>query len=227
MASERELKELRKLVVEELVRYGVIKSEKVKRALLSVPRELFVPENLRAYAYVDTPLPIGYGQTISAIHMVAIMTEALDLEPGMKVLEVGTGSGYQAAVIAEIVAKQDPTKRGLVISIERIPELAEFATRNLERAGYSQFVRVVVGDGTKGYPGEAPYDRILVTAGAPRVPQPLLEQLKAPGKLVIPVGDRYVQRLLALEKKESGEVVEEWGIECVFVPLIGEYGWRE
>ncbi|MGC9011727.1 protein-L-isoaspartate O-methyltransferase [Thermogladius sp.] len=217
----------RERVVEMLEREGYLKSSIVKRALLSVPREMFVPENLRKYAYYDTPLPIGYGQTISAIHMVAIMTEALDPLPGMKVLEVGTGSGYQAAVLAEIVAKMDPSRKGHVYTIERIPELAEFARRNLERAGYKDYVTVVVGDGSKGYPEEAPYDRIIVTAGAPSVPKPLIEQLDVHGKLVIPVGDRYMQRLLVVEKRASGELSMKWGIDCVFVPLIGEYGWRE
>jgi protein-L-isoaspartate(D-aspartate) O-methyltransferase len=217
----------RERVVEMLEREGYLRSSLVKKALLTVPRELFVPENLRRYAYLDTPLPIGYGQTISAIHMVAIMTEALEPLPGLKVLEVGTGSGYQAAVLAEIVARMDPAKKGHVYTIERVPELAEFAKRNLERAGYKDYVTVIVGDGSKGYPDEAPFDRIIVTAGAPSVPKPLIEQLDVNGRLVIPVGDRFFQRLLIAEKKPGGELDMKWGIECVFVPLIGEYGWRD
>ncbi len=218
--------EMRRRVVEYLVRLGYVKSEKIKKALLNVPREEFVPEPYREFAYDDHPLPIGYGQTISAIHMVAIMTEALDPVPGDKVLEIGTGSGYQAAVLAEIVAKMDPSKRGHVYTIERIPELAEFARRNLERTGYSEYVTVIVGDGTLGYPEEAPYDRILITAAAPDIPKPLIEQLKEGGRIVAPVGDLYVQRLVIADKV-GGVLRRRYGIECVFVPLIGKYGWRE
>jgi len=216
----------RRQLIEALISAGYLRSPKVIKALLSVPRELFVPEELKKYAYVDSPLPIGYRQTISAVHMVAIMTEELDPEPGDVVLEVGTGSGYQAAVLAEIVAKQDPTRRGHVYTIERIPELAEFAKRNLARAGYSEYVTVIVSDGTLGYPEKAPYNRIIVTAAAPAVPPPLIEQLAEGGRLVIPVGDLYMQRLLIIEKR-GGQLYKKWGIECVFVPLIGKYGWKE
>jgi len=217
--------EQKRRVIELLVDSGYLKNPRVIKALLNVPRELFVPEAVRRYAYHDTPLPVGWGQTISAIHMVAIMTEELDPEPGNKVLEIGTGSGYQAAVLAEIVAKQD-FGGGHVYSIERISELASFARKNLERAGYSEHVTVVVADGTLGYKEEAPYDRIIVTAAAPDIPTPLLEQLSDPGILVAPVGDRYFQRLLIVEKR-NGRIIKRWGIECVFVPLIGKYGWSE
>ncbi|OYT40325.1 MAG: protein-L-isoaspartate O-methyltransferase [Desulfurococcales archaeon ex4484_58] len=216
----------REYVIDYLVRLGYLKNPLVIKALKTVPREEFIPEHLRRYAYVDQPLPIGYGQTISAIHMVAIMTEELDPKPGNKVLEIGTGSGYQAAVLAEIVAKSDPEKKGFVYTIERISELAEFARRNLSRTGYDKYVKVIVGDGTLGYPDEAPYDRIIVTAGAPDVPKPLIEQLSIGGRMVIPVGDKFLQRLLVLDKKES-KIDKRWGIECVFVPLVGEYGWKE
>ncbi|MEM1628331.1 MAG: protein-L-isoaspartate O-methyltransferase [Desulfurococcaceae archaeon] len=216
----------RKMVIETLVRYGYLKSPKVINALLAVPRELFVPERLREFAYIDSPLPLGYGQTISAIHMVAIMTEELDPNPGDKVLEIGTGSGYQAAVLAEIVAKYDPSKKGHVYTIERISELAEFAKKNLMKAGYSEFVTVLVGDGTLGYPEKAPFDKIIVTAAAPNVPRPLIEQLADNGRLVIPVGDRHLQRLLIIDKRGSN-IYKRWSIECVFVPLIGIYGWKE
>lgn len=216
----------RKAVVEYLVSTGVVSNPCVIKALLNVPRELFVPEYLRRFSYVDQPLPIGHGQTISAIHMVAIMTQELDPQVGDRVLEVGTGSGYQAAVLAEIVAKDDPTGRGMVYTIERIPELAEFAKRNLEKAGYSRYVEVIVGDGTLGYPDKAPYDRIIVTAAAPSVPKPLLEQLEDGGRLVIPVGDTFIQRLLTVEKR-GDELIKRWGIDCVFVPLVGKYGWSK
>ncbi len=205
------------------LRSGVIKSERVLRAFLKVPREEFVPKEYRDYAYVDQPLPIGYGQTISAPHMCVIMCEALDLREGNKVLEVGTGSGYHAALVAEIVGE-----KGHVYTIERIPELAEFARKNLERTGYIKRVTVIVGDGSLGYPEAAPYDRILVTAAAPDVPKPLVEQLKPGGKMVIPVGDLSLfQDLLLVEKKSSGKVkVKNLG-GCAFVPLIGRYGWKE
>lgn len=215
----------RRRVIESLVLMGYLRSPRVIKALLAVPRELFVPGQLRDYAYIDSPLPIGHGQTISAIHMVAIMTEELNPEPGNKVLEIGTGSGYQAAVLAEIVSKQDSSGRGRVYSIERIPELVEFARRNLARAGYLDYVEVIHGDGTLGYPERAPYDRIIVTAAAPDIPKPLIDQLADGGRLVIPVGDLYVQRLAIVDKVGS-KVNIRYGIECVFVPLIGEYGWR-
>ncbi len=225
--TDKYFEELRRRLVEKLVREGVIRSEKVRRALLRVPRELFVPEPYREYAYEDTPLPIGYGQTISAPHMVALMCEEAELEEGMKVLEIGTGSGYHAAVIAEIVAPRESDRKGHVYSVERIPELAEYARRNLERAGYADRVTVIVGDGSKGYPPAAPYDRIIVTAAAPEIPKPLVDQLKHGGKMVIPVGDRYWQYLYVVRKKCTGRVEVERKTPCLFVPLIGEYGFRE
>ncbi len=220
--------EARRRMVEALRQLGYIRSEKVYRAMLRVPREEFVPPEYRDMAYEDTPLPIGYGATISAPHMVAYMTELLDPDIGHRVLEVGTGSGYQAAVLAEIVAPSDaPRERwGHVWSIERVPELAEFARRNLERTGYSDRVTVVVGDGTLGLPEYAPYDRILVTAGAPRVPEPLLDQLASPGRMVIPVGDYLDQYLVVVEKDEDGRVEMRRDLPVRFVPLIGRYGWR-
>ncbi len=201
---------------------GYIRSSKVERAMLAVPRELFVPEDVREYAYDDRPLPIGYGQTISAPSIVAHMTELLDPQPGDKVLEIGTGSGYQAAILAEIVGYE-----GHVWSVERVPELAEFAIRNLERTGYLDRVTVVVGDGSLGYKPKAPYDRIMVTAAAPRVPEPLIEQLKPRGRLVIPVGPLPFQVLLVIDKKEDGSIEVRRDLEVVFVPLIGEYGWKD
>ncbi|MEM1532601.1 MAG: protein-L-isoaspartate O-methyltransferase [Desulfurococcaceae archaeon] len=216
----------RTALVKQLIAEGIIKSDKVKNALMRVPREEFVPSNYREWAYVDSPLPIGHGQTISAPHMVALMTELLDPEPGDIVLEVGTGSGYQAAVLAEIVAKNASLKKGHVYTIERIPELAEFARENLRRTKYIDYVTVVVGDGTKGYLDAAPYDKIIVTAAAPSIPQPLIEQLKPGGRVVIPVGDMYYQRLLVVSKRIDGSLDVRKDTWCVFVPLIGEYGWK-
>ncbi|HDD36096.1 MAG TPA: protein-L-isoaspartate O-methyltransferase [Archaeoglobus veneficus] len=204
----------------ERLRYELNLSDKVVEAMKKVPRHLFVPPAYRSEAYVDAPLPIGKGQTISAPHMVAIMCELLDLKKGDKVLEVGAGCGYHAAVVAEIVGKD-----GKVIAIERIPELAEMAKRNLETLGYDN-VLVVVGDGSKGYEKEAPYDKIYVTASAPKIPEPLIEQLKPGGKLVIPVGN-FTQHLYVVEKDENGNIKKKnWGA-VRFVPLIGEYGFDE
>ena len=219
--------EARRKLLEDLKKMGYIKSDKVYKAMMQVPREEFVPDDLKLYAYEDRPLPIGYGQTISAPSIVAYMTELLDPNVGHKVLEIGTGSGYQAAVLAEIVAPKAAPREawGHVWSIERIPELAEWARSNLERTGYSDRVTVVVGDGTLGLPDEAPFDRIIVTAAAPKVPEPLIEQLKPGGRLVIPVGDTWTQDLLLIIKKETGEIEEVPTIPVLFVPLIGKYGW--
>ncbi|MFQ6052183.1 MAG: protein-L-isoaspartate O-methyltransferase [Candidatus Hydrothermarchaeota archaeon] len=211
----------REKMVNFLERTGYITSDKVRAAMLKVPRHLFVPENQRIHAYEDRPLYIGMGQTISAPHMVAIMCEKLDLKPAHRVLEVGAGSGYHAAIISEIVGKD-----GYVISIERIKELADFAQENLRRSEYSNRVKVVVGDGTLGYKEGAPYDRILVTAGSPKVPPPLTEQLKIKGKLLIPIGDRTLQHLIKVEKVSEKELKEENLGPCVFVPLIGKEGWE-
>jgi len=220
--EEEMFRRARERLVERLKSLGYIRSDRVAEAMLKVPRHEFVPEHLRDRAYVDSPLPIGKGQTISAPHMVAMMTELLDPRPGHKVLEVGAGSGYHAAVVAELV-KPD----GKVITVERIPELAEFARENLRRTGYDKWVEVVVGDGTLGYPEEAPYDRILVTAGAPDVPRSLFEQLKPGGRMVIPVGDRHLQELWLIRKTEDGRMVRERHGGCAFVPLIGKEGFRE
>lgn len=192
-------------------------SERVYNAIKKVPRHLFVPERYRSEAYLDTPLPIGYGQTISAPHMVAIMCELLNLKEGEKVLEIGTGCGYHAAVTAEIVGKN-----GLVVSIERIPELADMAKQNLSALGYDN-VLVIVGDGSLGYAEKAPYDKIYVTASAPDVPKPLIEQLKTGGKIVIPIGESY--QTLYIVEKEDGIIRRSWGA-VRFVLLYGKYGFR-
>lgn len=203
-----------------MISEGFLRSQRVIDAMMKVPREYFVPEEYRRYSYSDTPLPIGYGQTISAPHMVAIMTEFLNPQPGQRVLEVGTGSGYQAAILAEIVGME-----GHVWTIERIPQLAEFAHDNIRRAGYLDRVSIVVGDGSGGFEPAAPYDRIIVTAAAPDVPRPMLEQLKDGGRLVIPVGELWLQ-VLKVIIKEGGKVRYETSIPCVFVPLVGRYGFK-
>lgn len=205
----------RRMVQEQLIPRGIT-DRRVLEALAKVPRHLFVPEALWHQAYSDRPLPIGYGQTISQPYIVALMTEALELRGDERVLEVGTGSGYQAAILAEL-AKQ-------VYSVERMPELAKRARRILDRLGYGN-VLIRVGDGSKGWPERAPFDAIIVTAGAPKVPKALLQQLKIGGRMVIPVGDEQSQELLKIVRLKDGFQQEELG-GCRFVKLIGEEGWR-
>ncbi len=213
----------RKELVKRLLDYGYIKTEKVRQAMEAVPREEFMPEENRSYAYADQPLPIGKGQTISAPHMVAMICERLDLEEGMKVLEIGTGFGYNAAVISETMGK-----KGHVYSIERHEYLAKIAKENLKRTGYEENVTVIIGDGTLGYEKEAPYDRIYGTASAPSVPEPLKEQLKVGGKLLIPVGEQsYFQDLMCVVKESGNEFKQKSLGGVAFVPMIGKYGWPE
>ncbi|MCA1559140.1 MAG: protein-L-isoaspartate(D-aspartate) O-methyltransferase [Acidobacteria bacterium] len=187
----------------------------VSEAMQRVERHLFVPPDQRPHAYEDRPLPIGDGQTISQPYMVAVMTEALAPAADSLVLEIGTGSGYQSAVLAVLAAH--------VISIERHATLATRATANLEAAGVTN-VEVLVGDGTEGYAPRAPYDRILVTAGAPAVPETLTSQLADGGRLVIPVGPHGLQRVTIIERR-GGNVSRKEGESCVFVPLVGRHGW--
>lgn len=220
MASDDIFRVRREELVKNLVSEGVLRSEEIINAMMKVPREEFVPSRYRDLAYSDTPLSIGFGQTISAPHMVAIMTETLKPSRGDKVLEVGTGSGYQAAIIAEIVKPE-----GHVWTIEIIPELAGFAESNLRRAGYGDYVTVLIGDGSKGYVEAAPYDKIIVTAAAPSIPTPLVSQLREGGRMVIPVGNTYMQVLKVIEKRGNSIHVED-SIHCVFVPLVGEYGFK-
>lgn len=189
----------------------------VLKAFLGVKRHSFVPPVFREEAYVDRPLPIGEAQTISQPYMVALMTECLGLSGGERVLEIGTGSGYQAAVLAELC--------GMVYTIEAREELLERAKHVLSDEGYTN-IRFLLGDGTRGWPEESPFDRIIVTAAAPHIPVALKEQLCEKGRLVIPVGDRYSQMLTVVEKK-GGIFTEESVCGCVFVPLVGEDGWKE
>ena len=204
-------------LVERLKRYGYIRSKEVEDAMLSIRREDFVPPDVRRYAYDDTPLEIGFGQTISAPHMVAMMCEELELKKGLKILEIGAGSGYHAAVISKIIGEE-----GKVYSIERIAELAEFARKNLEKAGIKN-VEVIEGDGSLGLPEYAPYDRILVTCSAPDIPEPLIEQLKEGGIILIPVGRTFSVLIKGIKKGKRLEKKEICG--CAFVPLIGKYGF--
>ncbi len=196
------------------------------RAFRAVPRELFIPKRLRDKAYIDHPLPIGEKQTISAIHMCLIYLEYLQLEKGLKVLEVGAGSGYHAALCAEIVSPTGEPPSGHVYTIERKTKLVEFAMENLEAAGYSERVTVILADGTLGYPPGAPYDRVMVAAAGPKTPPALIEQLAEGGRLLIPVGRRtYYQQLRLVEKDQDGKIHTKGLMGVAFVPLIGEEGF--
>jgi len=208
---EKKFMTLREKMVSEQIERRGIKDKNVLEAMKKVPRHLFVPEEYINEAYEDYPLPIGEGQTISQPYIVAKMTELLEIKKGEKVLEIGTGSGYQAAVLAEVGAK--------VYTIEILPKLAEKAKKTLSSLGYEN-VTVLVGDGFKGYIQEAPYDKIIVTAAPEKIPQPLIEQLKVGGKLVIPVG-KYDQELKVVTKKEEGIIVESV-LPVRFVPMVGE-----
>jgi len=210
-------KELRQQMVKaQLVPRG-IKDHCVLEAMERVPRHLFVDISMQSCAYDDMAMSIGEGQTISQPYMVAIMTELLELSGKERVLEIGTGSGYQAAVLAEL--SKD------VYTIERIASLAEKASEKFKSLGYAN-AHVKTGDGTLGWPEEAPFDRIMITAASPKIPEPLIEQLALDGILIIPVGSRYSQQLLKIRKTKEG-LLEEYHTPCVFVPLIGEHGWEK
>jgi protein-L-isoaspartate(D-aspartate) O-methyltransferase len=206
---------------------GILKTKAVRDAFLKIPRESFVWPGYEESAYLDMPLGLGdSGQTISAPHMVVIMLEALCCEPGDSVLEVGTGSGYNAALLAEMVAGRGKSG-GKVVSVERMPELVEFAKANLERSGYGGRVEVILSDGTLGYPpGDAEvYDKIVVTAAAPRIPLSLKEQLKVSGTLLIPRGPFGYQDLIKLVRISRERFTEENLGGCIFVPLVGRDGY--
>ncbi len=220
--------EKRKKLVESLKNRDFLTKPIVIRAMLNVPRHKFLPKGAISSAYIDSPLSIGLGQTISAPHMNAIMCELLELKEGDKVLEVGTGSGYHAALCAEIVAPEDSQNPGHVYTLERHLKLADSARDSLINAGYGDSVTVIHGDGTLGYPREAPYDKILVTASSPKkVPPPLKEQLKNGGILCIPTGSKeWGQDLYIISKK--GNTFDSKRVTGVrFVPLIGELGFPE
>lgn len=211
MAFEKQ----RHLMVETQLRSRGIKDERVLAAMEDVQRHLFVEEKLQGRAYDDCALPIGNGQTISQPYMVALMTELLELKGGEKILEIGTGSGYQGAVLSKLVSE--------VFTVERVEKIA-VRTRDLfMKNGYTN-IHVVVGDGTMGLPEQSPFDGIIVTAGAPKIPDPYIQQLKVNGRLVIPVGSRYNQTLYQVKNTPSGTSTSPL-TTCVFVPLVGQYGW--
>ncbi len=214
--------EKREELVRSLKRRDYLKTPKIIEAFRKVPREKFLSSKVREDAYADRPLPIGEGQTISAPSMIAIMLEVLQAEDEDKILEIGTGSGYNAALLAEIVKPN-----GNVITIERLESIAETGRKNLENLGFSN-VEVVVGDGTMGYEEEAPYDGIFVTACAPKISDSMTDQLSIGGKLVIPVGSSYMsQTLFSVEKLSESEFEKNRHGGCAFVPLVGENGWDE
>ena len=208
----------RRRMVEDQVMARGVKDPRVIDAMLRVPRHKFVEQGLESQAYQDAPLPIGERQTISQPYMVAVMSEALALDGTEKVLEVGTGSGYQAAVLALLADR--------VFSLERIPALARRARKILDACGYSK-VNIRLADGTLGWQEMAPFDVIIVTAGAPDVPRDYLDQLAVGGHLVIPVGDRLSQVLMRITRTAKDEFKEEQLLGCRFVPLVGNHGWQE
>ena len=206
----------RKNLIQTLIKKDRIKTKEAEKAFLETPREKFLPEYLQKEAYLDCPLSIGEDQTISAPHMVAIMAEELKVKKGQKILEIGSGSGYHAAIVAKIVGDT-----GHVYTVERHKNLADFAKENLKNAGFEN-VTVIYGDGSEGLAEYAPYDRIYVTCAAPDIPKNLIEQLKDPGILLIPVGST-ICRLQLVEKKENNVFYTDI-CGCAFVPLLGKYG---
>lgn len=208
-------------MVERLVRSGYIRDPQVREAFLAVPREAFILPDDREDAYADAPLPIGLGQTISAPSMIAIMLEEARLRPGERVLEIGTGSGYHAALLARIVGPSN------VATIERHPALAAWGRSNLAAAGFGEVI-VVVGDGSLGHPDRAPYDCIMATAGAPRIPDPWPPQLRPGGRIVAPIGgSRYGQVLVIATRQPDGTLRMRESTPCAFVPLVGARAWSE
>ena len=216
-------------LIDSLIKQGILRTPKVIKAMQTVARAKFLAAESQAYSATDTPLQIGCGQTISAPHMVGIMNEALELQTGQKILEVGAGSGWHAATIAEIIApKQAPRSEwGHVYTVEINSTLAESARKNIMNTGYSDRVTIIVNDGSKGYPEKAPYDRILVAAAAPDIPKPLVDQLKSGGILLIPVGNASLfQTLQKITKGNDRRLKEDSLGGVAFVPLVGEYGFK-
>lgn len=213
--NERRWERLRRGLIEEIRERGIDDLE-VLQVFDRVPRHLFVPESVHNRAYDDTPLPIGFGQTASQPSLQALYLQVLQLQPQDKVLEIGTGSGYQTALLASIA--------GHVYSVERLRELSARARTVLDQLRYTN-IALLVGDGTIGWARYAPYDAILVAAAAPSIPPALIEQLAPGGRLLIPVGDRAQQTLVLVRKLEDGSITQEDITACTFVPLLGRFGW--
>ncbi len=226
MNSQDKLIEEKKQVLSKLRLHSISLTERMANAFLNVPREEFVLGNYRDRAYIDTPLPILANQTISAIHMVMIYISPSCTDPqiGDKVLEIGAGSGYNAAMFAEMVAPEGTDNPGHVYALEIIPELVEFAKKNIERTDYTDRVTILQSDGGLGYEKESPYDIISVAAASKTIPPPLLEQLSVRGKFVIPVGKRFYQELVLITKEPDNSFSEKNLGGVAFVPLTGKYG---
>ena len=219
------LEKAKKNLAESFKKNGYIRNKGIYDVFMKVPREEFVLDEDREHAYEDHPLPVLRNQTISAPHMCMLILSFGDFLPGQKVLEVGSGTGYQAALIAELIGSE-----GFVYGIERIDMLAEMGMRNLEKTGYSDRVLVIAGDGTLGWPDETipPFDRIIITAAGPQIPQPLIKQLKIGGKLYMPLGDAFLfQNWIEVTKLSDNEIKRKNLLEVRFVPLIGRYGLKE
>jgi len=206
-------------LIENMKNEGVLKSKKLEEALRKYRRELFIPENIKHLAYRDAPLSIGYNQTISQPSTVVIMTEALKVENNQRILEIGTGSGWQASLLSYLVGK-----KGFVYTIEVVEELAEFAKKNIKKFGIKN-IKVIFGDGSLGLKEEAPFDRIIVTAATPKIPETLPEQLKINGLMIVPVGNLYLQDMYVVKKLKNKIEKKSIG-NFMFVPLIGRYGFK-
>lgn len=221
--------ELRRQAVDELRREGILRNAEVIRAMSKVPREEFLPPEVRSYAYADSPIPIGHGQTTSALHMTALFCEYGEMKLGQRVLEVGGGCGYMSCVYAEIVAVPEQPKEawGHVWSAEIVSELAEFGRKNVERLGYADRVTFLEADASEGLEGQAPFDLIIVTSAAPEVPSELTNQIKVGGTLLIPVGGaQFYQELIRIRKNKNSHLSHENLGGVAFVPMRGRRGWN-
>ncbi len=221
--------EKRRRAVDALRSEGILRDNRIARAMLTVPRELFLRPEEVSYAYVDSPLPIGHGQTTSALHMTVLFCEYAEMKLGQKVLEVGGGCGYMSCVYAEVIAPTDRPERewGHVWSVEIVKPLAESARLNVEEAGYANRVTVFHGDASVGLSDHSPYDVIIVTSAAPDIPGPLVEQLRPRGILLIPIGTpHFFQELFRVRKSDNGRTTRENMGGVAFVPLKGKHGWQ-
>jgi protein-L-isoaspartate(D-aspartate) O-methyltransferase len=226
----KDFSELRHEATEELKRQGILRDPNIIRAMNRVPREEFLPNEVRSYAYADSPIPIGFGQTTSALHMTALFCEYGEMKLGQSVFEVGGGCGYMSCVYAEVVAPPEQPSRtwGHVWSAELIPELAEVGRKNVERMGYSDRVTYVQADASGGLEGEGPFDLIIATSAAPEIPEELVEQVKIGGILLIPVGGAtFYQQLMRIRRKPDGNLSQENLGGVAFVPMKGKRGWNE
>ena len=231
LIKSRRMKDLsswRRDAVNDLVDQNILRTPTVIAAMMKVPREEFLPSDVRNYAYADSPIPIGFGQTTSALHMTALLCEYSEMKLGLRVLEVGGGCGYMSCVYAEVVAPSDhpPSEWGHVWSVEIVPELAQIGKKNVERMGYSQRVSFIEGDASDGLANEGSFDIILTTSAAPEIPEGLIGQLSLGGILLIPVGHAgYYQELIRVRKGKNGSASHEKLGGVAFVPMRGKRGW--